>query len=105
MDGLDWQAAMTMLHRRIDAVTILDDMLLIRVRDDGRGPPPSSPSTERIGLGNTRRRVEHLYPNAGALEAVAPADGGFEVSIRLPLRGEGGDADPDAGFAPGDDGP
>ena len=61
--------------------------LLVSVTDDGPGPPAGGPR-ERIGLGNTRARLEHLYGDGATLDlhsgngAIAC---GTHVAIRIPL--------------------
>ena len=50
-------------------------------RADGRRP-----TSEGIGLGNTRQRLEHLYPGAYTMSAGPASEGGFQVTIRVPWR-------------------
>jgi len=57
----------------------------LTVRDDGRGLQADGVE-ERIGLGNTRARVEGLYGTAGALRVRALDGGGTAVEITLPFR-------------------
>ncbi|NJM83537.1 MAG: hypothetical protein HC844_14620 [Tabrizicola sp.] len=51
---------------------------LMPTRDGASGDP--------IGLVNTRRRLEALYPNAHEFSAEVGNDGRFQVRIHLPLR-------------------
>ncbi len=59
--------------------------LAILLADDGPGPKDGFDATTGIGLSNTRRRLEALYPGTHALELAAAPEGGCEVRIRLPL--------------------
>ncbi len=61
--------------------------LAISVRDNGPGPKHgvAADTTAGIGLRNTRRRLEALYPDGHLLELVAAEGGGAEVRIRIPL--------------------
>jgi len=66
------------------------DMLCIALADDGPGAGDSAPVRERVGLGNTRARLLHLYgPRASVV--LGPSNGatefpGARVEIRLPFR-------------------
>jgi ligand-binding sensor domain-containing protein/signal transduction histidine kinase len=61
--------------------------LAISVRDNGPGPKHGAgeDTTAGIGLRNTRRRLEALYPDGHLLELVAAEGGGAEVRVRIPL--------------------
>ncbi len=59
--------------------------LAIRLRDNGPGPSDDHDESNGIGLRNTRRRLEALYPGAHLLELVPAPEGGCDVRIRLPL--------------------
>jgi len=63
------------------------DALAIAIRDNGPGPSPEAAASaaEGIGLSNTRKRLEALYPEAHRFELVTGSDGGGEVRIRIPL--------------------
>jgi signal transduction histidine kinase len=65
-----------------------DGELRIEVEDDGPGFPAGFPtlSPERIGLANTRARLEHLYGPAQRLETGRGASGGASVRIMFPFR-------------------
>ncbi len=60
--------------------------LAIRVRDNGPGPREDLDTATGIGLRNTRRRLEALYPGAHLFELAAAPDGGCEVRLRIPLE-------------------
>ncbi len=59
--------------------------LAIRVRDNGPGPKEDLDASTGIGLRNTRRRLEALYPGDHLLELAPAPEGGCEVRLRLPL--------------------
>jgi signal transduction histidine kinase len=61
--------------------------LVMQVRDSGNGLPPERLDAFNggVGLGNTRARLEHLYPSAHQCLFSNLADG-FSVIIRLPFR-------------------
>ena len=61
--------------------------LAISVRDNGPGPRHAvgADTTAGIGLRNTRRRLEALYPDGHLLELVAAEGGGAEIRVRIPL--------------------
>lgn len=61
-----------------------DGNLVLAVRDHGRGLGPSA--QPRVGLANTRNRLQHLH-GAGACFRIANAPGGGTcVEIRLPFQ-------------------
>jgi ligand-binding sensor domain-containing protein len=58
--------------------------LMLTLRDNGPGlREDASPG---IGLANTRRRLEALYPGAHALTLAPAPEGGCEVRLRIPLE-------------------
>lgn len=63
------------------------DRLLIRIADNGPGwlGESSLPKSVGIGLRNTRRRLEILYPGRHSLDLANLPQGGFEVRIAIPL--------------------
>jgi signal transduction histidine kinase len=66
-------------------------MLELAVTDDGAGLPEEGPH-ERIGLSNTRARLEQLYGARHRFELRNRPGGGLEASIAIPFRlapGEG----------------
>jgi signal transduction histidine kinase len=64
-----------------------DGRLLITVTDDGVGPGVDVASTlERVGLGNTRARLEALYGSRHRLELANAPHRGARVSVEIPFR-------------------
>jgi two-component system LytT family sensor kinase len=64
-----------------------DDWLRLVVRDDGRGVPPEKLTAFNtgVGLGNTRSRLEHLFPARHRFEFGVPEGGGLAVTIEIPF--------------------
>ena len=64
-----------------------EDVLTIRIEDDGPGPSRASqnPGT-RVGLANARARLQQLYGSAGMLTLEQAPSGGAIVILRLPYR-------------------
>ena len=62
------------------------DTLWMQVRDNGCGPGGSSSKGHGIGMQNTRERLAYFYPNSHEFSAVAPAVGGYEVTIQIPYE-------------------
>lgn len=60
------------------------DHLQLQVVDDGRGLPPGM--TERVGLSNTRARLELMYPGRHRFGLRSGPGGGVTAEILLPLR-------------------
>jgi len=60
--------------------------LVIVVIDDGEGT--SAGGTERVGLGNTRARLDALYGARGRLDLSPAAGGGTRATIQLPLTAQ-----------------
>jgi signal transduction histidine kinase len=70
----------------IDARTVTD-RLLITIHDDGQGVSEAALNgLERVGLGNTRARLEALYGADHRLRLVNAPLGGAELTLDLPLR-------------------
>jgi two-component system LytT family sensor kinase len=61
-----------------------ESQLVLLVRDHGRGLDPSS--APRIGLANTRNRLEHLYGKRASFHISNAEGGGAEVEIRIPFE-------------------
>jgi len=64
--------------------------LVLQVRDHGRGVQSSA--MPRIGLGNTRNRLQHLYGPRASCRIDNAEGGGARVEIRLPFEEHAGDA-------------
>lgn len=62
------------------------DKLWMQVRDNGAGPNGPVAKGYGIGMQNIRERLEYFYPNAHEFHAVAPSDGGYEVTIQIPYE-------------------
>jgi LytS/YehU family sensor histidine kinase len=60
------------------------DALVLTVRDNG--PGVATACRERVGLGNTRTRLEHLYGAAQQFELIAAPGGGALARLRLPFH-------------------
>ena len=62
--------------------------LWLRVRDNGPGSPGNGvvKVREGVGLANTRRRLSQVYGANHIFSISNAAEGGFEVTIELPLR-------------------
>jgi len=67
--------------------TRADDMLRLRVRDDGVGLPPNWRFEKHAGVGlqNVASRLEHLYGRRDLLHVDRVPSGGVEVRIDVPL--------------------
>jgi signal transduction histidine kinase len=59
--------------------------LTLEVSDDGPGLPPT-PSTNGIGLANTRERLTRLYGTAGKIETVDTPGHGVTVRMVMPFH-------------------
>ncbi|HLK62711.1 MAG TPA: histidine kinase [Bryobacteraceae bacterium] len=71
---------------RIEAVRD-HEALVLTVRDDGPGLPPSGvPTGHGIGLANTRARLQQLYGEAGQLAVENEEPRGTAVTMRLPFH-------------------
>jgi LytS/YehU family sensor histidine kinase len=61
--------------------------LVITVTDDGPGmATPAASGQERVGLGNTRARLEALYGSRQRLELANTPERGACVSLEIPFR-------------------
>jgi len=81
------------LAARIDAGRIdiearrAGDRLALDVTDDGTGHGDEiAPGPERVGLGNTRARLDALYGDDCRLSLARVAGGGARVSLEIPFR-------------------
>jgi signal transduction histidine kinase len=63
------------------------DALRLSVLDDGVGPSDAARSRGAgVGLSNVRARLARLYGDRASFDCGARAGGGFQASVRLPLR-------------------
>ena len=70
---------------RIDiSATRVNGKLLIEVKDDGVGIGKAH--EERIGLSNTRARLQKLYGGEGGLTVEANPNGGTTATVTIPFR-------------------
>jgi signal transduction histidine kinase len=83
------QEALTNILKHADAtsadltIEIMDDLLVLRISDDGRGIDPNRlPTATSHGLVAMKHRIAAL---GGAWEISSPATGGTMVSARMPL--------------------
>jgi LytS/YehU family sensor histidine kinase len=61
--------------------------LVMTVSDDGAGPEANgSAARERVGLGNTRARLDMLYGSDHQLVLTAAHDGGGRTSVEIPFK-------------------
>ncbi|MEW6731907.1 MAG: histidine kinase [Acidobacteriota bacterium] len=65
--------------------------LHLQVRDNGPGLDESAASqfSQGVGLSNIRARLRHLYGEAGSLELHNVAEGGLEVTTKVPFKTPG----------------
>ena len=61
------------------------ESLVLALRDNGPGLKDDAPASG-IGLANTRRRLEALYPGTHELTLHDAAEGGCEVRLRIPFE-------------------
>jgi two-component sensor histidine kinase len=62
------------------------DMLWMEVKDNGCGPIGSDTKGHGIGMQNIRERLAYFYPGAYEFNVVAPAGGGYEVTVQIPYE-------------------
>jgi signal transduction histidine kinase len=72
---------------RIDIeARLAGEVLVIAVTDDGAENGETVTGPERVGLGNTRARLEALYGAAGRLELTRAEGRGARVTVHIPRR-------------------
>jgi sensor histidine kinase YesM len=64
----------------------MGDKLWMQVRDNGRGISDSPEKGHGIGVQNIKERLTYFYRDAYEFETVAPAGGGYEVTIQIPYE-------------------
>ena len=60
--------------------------LVVTVSDDGAGPADGSTTRERVGLGNTRARLEALYGADQRLHLSTAPSQGARVTLEIPFK-------------------
>lgn len=65
-------------------------MLLLEVRDNGRGMPKGGFSREGVGVANTRARLVHLYGKRQSFEYLPGEAQGLTVRLTLPFQAGAG---------------
>ncbi len=70
------------------SATRSEDLLILQVADNGRGPTSREDGNikEGVGLGNTRARLQALYGDKSSMEIRSPEKGGCLVEIKIPWR-------------------
>lgn len=63
----------------------LNDSLVLEVRDNGKGLLEGA-RRERIGISNTRARLDQLYPSAHEFSMLNLPEGGLAVRLAVPWR-------------------
>jgi signal transduction histidine kinase len=70
---------------RIEARRV-DDRLLLRVGDDGPGPPAETNTESGVGLSNTKARLQSLYGERHRFSLQRADGGGCVVRVELPFH-------------------
>jgi two-component sensor histidine kinase len=68
------------------SVKRVGDTLWMQVKDDGCGVDSPSTKGHGIGLQNIRERLAYFYPDSFEFRTIAPASGGYEVTIQIPYE-------------------
>ncbi|MEZ2346481.1 sensor histidine kinase [Terriglobus sp. RCC_193] len=63
-----------------------DDMLYLRIQDNGSGSTVEKVKGHGIGLSNTATRLQHFYPDRHSFHAKPEERGGFLVRIAIPFE-------------------
>jgi len=61
-----------------------DQSLILEIRDNGKGL--KEPKRERVGISNTRERLQQLYPSAHCFELISAPQEGLIVRLEIPWR-------------------
>jgi LytS/YehU family sensor histidine kinase len=62
-----------------------ENRLVLEVRDNGKGLK-EGPQRERVGISNTRARLQQLYPSSHQFELLNAPEGGLTVRLSIPWR-------------------
>jgi sensor histidine kinase YesM len=62
------------------------ERLRLTIRDDGGDAPPVIDGGTRVGLGNVANRLKARFDDQCSFQAASMAEGGFRVSLELPLQ-------------------
>jgi two-component system, LytTR family, sensor kinase len=62
------------------------ERLLLSVVDNGEGMPGAQPPREGVGLSNTRKRLQQLYPENHTFSITSRKSGGVEVTAEIPFQ-------------------
>ena len=61
-----------------------DQTLVLEIRDNGKGFKDTK--RERVGISNTRERLQQLYPSAHKFEMISAPQEGLTVRLQIPWR-------------------
>jgi two-component system, LytTR family, sensor kinase len=75
------------LQVSVEARALDASMLELRIRDDGRGLESGAPPEEGVGVSNTKARLLQLYGGRQSFTLRQRPQGGVEVVVTLPRRG------------------
>jgi two-component system, LytTR family, sensor kinase len=62
-----------------------DEDLVLEIRDNGQGLPPSGETRQGVGLRNVRERVDQLYGARGRFSLAPALGGGTVAALRIPF--------------------
>jgi two-component sensor histidine kinase len=70
----------------------IDDRLILVVSDDGCGLPPVQARREGVGIANSRKRLDQLYPHNHAFRLEPRVPAGVTVTADIPFHSAGSTA-------------